>query len=441
MKKTGIRLTVVFILLIDSLGISAQTQHDSMLNTLMQQEKWFDVQVYLSQNRDSISEMYYLVAKSFLDTYFNRPESSLTHIGALLNKYSKELGGTFDFAILMMKNLAEVQKYDEAINILNEILRQTGDALPQEWKDNLNMALSGFESVKERPTQIIFSENDQSKIPFEMQLAGIGVNSKVNGVDLQAIFDTGSSINRMSKETADRMGIHSYLPDTIYADNVRFLRGIIDSIEIGNIKIYNLLANVALERPNLPVSQEAKEIVFSFVDSALNNNVLLGIETIKKIDIINVDFINKYISFEEATSEIQQLGNIFIIDNRIYLQTLLNNQPFTSIFDTGYSVGTFLNKDYYERYRAYFSFKDEQQHIDRSFYNDALDTIEYKNLNDIVLTNYNNRFNFSNVMVAINRPFTYTDNYPVLDGIIGNDFLKLLKNMRLDFKNMCITFE
>jgi hypothetical protein len=119
---------------------------------------------------------------------------------------------------------------------------------------------------------------------------------------------------------------------------------------------------------------------------------------------------------------------------------MLNNQPFTSLFDTGYSVGTFLNKDYYDRNKKHFNLKDGQLHELHSYYTEALDTVQYKKLDDIELKSYNQTLNLANVMVAINRPFMFPD-YPIPDGIIGNDFLKMLKSMRLDFKNMCVTFE
>jgi hypothetical protein len=443
-KTIKIKLISCLFLIINFLGISAQTKQDSIVNSLMQQQKWFDVRDYLSQNKDSISEMYYLATKSVVDTYFNKPDSAIMNMGILLNQYSKELGGsTFHYAMLMVKNLAEVQKYDEAINLLNDILRQVGNALPKSYNDNLNSWVSSLEFYKNYPYRVVFNENGPLKTDFEMQKEGIGLESKANGVKLKIAFDTGSSLNRISKETADRIGVHSYLPDTVYTNpQTKVLKGIIDSIEIGNIKIYNCQVDVTFEKPDLPISQmtpEEKEKFSNSIDSAENAN-FIGISTMKLIGIIDIDFFNKKISFEQSNSQNQQPSNIFRIDNILYFRTTLNNQPFTSIFDTGNSLGTFIYKDYYDRYKEHFSLKDDQEH-EILIYLPDFGRIKYKKLNDIELNSCNQLYNLTNVMVALNRPLFYLPDYPVPDGIIGVDFVKLLKSMRLDFKNMCITFE
>jgi hypothetical protein len=441
MKKNVILFVFV---VFNSFWMFSQTKEDSVLNSLMQQQKWFDVRDYLSQHKDSISEMYYFATKSVLDTYLNKPDSAIMNIGILLAKYSKEIGGgSFNYAILLAKNFIEVQKYDEAINLLKDLLRQVGDALPKVYIDNFNSWISSCEFYKNHPLRVIFNENGPSETDFKMQLVGLSLESKINGVRLQTLLDTGYSSNRMSKETADRIGIHTYLSDTILTDqNLKILKGVIDSVEIENIIIYNCPVDVTIGRPDITINQEMKEKIFSVVDSAYSNynNLIVGISTMKLIEIINVNFLNKKISFEQSNSSNQQPSNIFIIDNLLYLYTTLNNQPFVSVFDTGYSVGTFLNKEYYDNNKMHFNTKDEVLHEIRSYYADALDTIEYKNLYNIELKSYNQNLNLTNAMVAINRPFIFP-NYPTLGGIIGNDFLKMLKTMKLDFKNMCIIFE
>jgi hypothetical protein len=446
MRTIQIKFIACLILIINFLGISAQTKQDLMVNSLIQQQKWFDVRDYLSQNKDSISEMHYLATKSVLDTYFNKPDSALMNIGILLNQYSKELGdGTFNYAVLMVKNLAEVQKYDEAINLIKDILRQVGNALPKSHIDSFNAWISSLEFYKNYPYRVVFNENGPLKTDFEMlKREGIALESKANGVELKIIFDTGSSLNRISKETADRIGIHTYLPDTILTNqNIKILKGIIDSIEISNIKIYNCQVDVAFEKPDLPINQmtpDEKGNFLSILDS-LPNISIIGISTMKLIGIIDIDFFNKKISFEQSNFQNQQPSNIFIIDNLLYLHTTLSNQPFISKFDTGNSLGTFIHKDYYDRYKGDFSLEDDQEHEILIYYQDAFDTVKYKKLNDIVLNSYNQYYKLTNAMVSLNRPFVYTPDYPVPDGIIGVDFVKLLKSMRLDFKNMCITFE
>ena len=440
MKTRKIIFMSLLILTINFSGILAQTKQESIVNSLMQQQKWFDVRDYLSQNGDSISRMYYLATKSVLDTYFNKPDSAIMNIGTLLNEYSKEIGdGSLSYAILMIKNLAEIQKYDEAINLTNSILEQLGDALPQSYIDNLNSWILSLEFYKKHPYEVVFNEKTPSEINFEMlQQEGISFESIANGVKLQIAFDTGTSLNRISKETADKIGVHTYLIDTTYTNpQTRVLKGIIDSIEIGNIKIYNCQVDVVFEKPDLPsqLSQDKKE---NFSNDSIP---LIGISTMKLLGIINVDFFNKKISFEQSDYLSKQPSNIFIIDNLLYLQTTLNNQPFISKFDTGNSLGTFMHDDYYDRNKKYFSLKDGQEHEVLIYYQDALDTIKYKKLNDIVLNSYDQHYNLANAMVSQNRPFIYTPDHLVPDGIIGVDFLKLLKSMKLDFNNMCITFE
>jgi len=113
----------------------------------------------------------------------------------------------------------------------------------------------------------------------------------------------------------------------------------------------------------------------------------------------------------------------------------------TSMFDTGNSVGMFLNKEYFNKYKEYFNFKDTQEHEIHVYTQDRLDTIIYKKLNNIMLKSYNNQFTLPNVMVNMSKPFEYSPGYLVPDGIIGNDFLKMLRSIRFDFYNMCISFE
>ena len=438
---------IIFLLLIavfDLFEGSAQTKQDSIVNVLMQQQKWFDVRDYLTQNKDSISEVFYLSAKSVLDSYSNSPDSAIMNIGTLLNLHKLDGNASLSFALLMVNNLAQIQKYNEAIDLLNDILRQVGGALPKSNIDNLNFWMSSLEFYKNYPYRVVLNEQSPTETDFEMlQNDGLGLEGKANGVKLQFIFDTGSSFNRISKETANRIGIHTYLPDTVCTNSrIRVLKGIIDSVEIGNVAIYNCPVDVSFEKQNLPINQitqENKERIINYMDSSSYKNII-GISTLKLLGIINVDFIKKKLSFEEVKSTTQYSGNLFIINNSPYLYTTLNSHPFISLFDTG-SKGTFLNKEYYDRNKEHFDLKDEQLYKISAYGYDTLAIMEYKKLNDMKLNTNNHQFNLTNVMVAIKAPFIYAPDAPVPDGIIGNDFFKMLKSMRLDFKNMCFTFE
>lgn len=442
MKTIKIKLISCLILIINFSGISAQTKQDFIISNLAQQQKWFEVRDYFSQNKDSISITNNLGTKSYLDTYFNNPESAITNIGILLNQYSKEID-MFNYGLLLIKNLAEVQKYDEAINLLNDILEQVGSALPKAYFDDLNLWKASLEFYKKHPYRVVFDERNSSETDFELRDTGISLDSKVNGVELPILFDTGFSSSRISKETADKIGIHTYFPDTIYANSrIRLLKGIIDSIEIGNVKIYNCPIDVSFEKRDFSkneITQDNKERVLNYIDSSSNINVI-GLSTLKLIDIINLDFLKRKLSFKEAKSATQTPANLFIINNSPFLYTTLNNQPFVSVFDIG-AEGTFLNKEYYDKNKEYFNLKDEQLYKITAYGFDTLATIEYKKLDDIVLNTHNRHYNLTNAMVGIKTPFMYVPDVPVPDGIIGNDFLKLLKSMRLDFKNMCLTFE
>lgn len=440
------KIEILFLfLVINLLGLTAQTRQDSILNSLMQKGNWFEVRDYLSQNNDSISEMYYLATISLLDTYFNKPDSALMNTGILLNKYPKELdGATFSYGVLMMKTFVETQRYDEAIGLINDILTQTGNTLPKPYIDSFNSWLSMCDLYKNHPLKVVFDETEQSDADFTLPIAGIGLEGKVNGVKGKILLDTGTSLSRISKEVADQIGIHTYLTDTVLTNpTVKVFKGIIDSLEIGNVKIYNCPVDITLDRPDIPLSHEIKEEFFAHIDSLFDNynNIIVGISTLKLTGIINFDFLKKKISFEQTATEYRQPSNMFIIDNTLYLYATLNNQPFTSMFDTGYSVGTFLNKDYYDKNKGCFSLIDEKEYEINTYTQDRLDTLVYKKLNNVTLKSYNNNFTLPNAMVNMSKPIEYSIGYLVPDGIIGNDFLKELQSLKLDFKNMCITFE
>jgi len=445
MKKVQILFIIVLLLITNALNIFCQTKQDLIINTLMQQGRWFDVRDYFSLNKDSISEIYYLAAKSSLYTYFNKPDSANMNIEILLNSHKLEDNSSFNFAILMMKNFIETQRYNEAIGLINDILTHFGNVLPKSHKEALNSWVSICNLYKNNPYKVKYKYNENNLLItiFELPLVGIGVDCKINGVKEKTLLDTGTSLNRISKEVADQIGIHTYLPDTIITTpGVKVLKGIIDSVEIGNVKIYNCPVDITLGKPDFALNSEKKKRLFSFIDSVYNNyNFILGISTMKLFGIINFDFLNRTISFEQNAKEKQQPSNMFIIDNLLYLNTTLNNQPFTSMFDTGYSSGTFLNKEYYNKYKEYYNLKDDQQQEMHTYMQDRLDTLIYEKLNNVLLKSYNNSFTLKNVMVNLSKPFEYSSGYPVPDGIIGNDFLKMLKFMRLDFTNMCITFE
>lgn len=440
MKKIFI---IVFALGINLFGVSGQTKIDSELIELINSNQWFKVYDYSLNNKDSISEIFDLCAKSYCDTYFNRPESAMLNIGTLLNKYSNELGGNnvFNYTVLLVNNLAEAGKYNEAIAILKDIIKQAGNSLPKEIITSFNARISLYEFNNNYLSAKHYTDNIISESRFAMEHTGISFEVMVNNKRMKALLDTGCSSNVISKDLADEIGISKYMSDTILTNSsIKTLKGMIDSVEINNIKIYNYPVDVLLEKPNLSISKELKEGLFNYIDSVNNNDLLIGIPTLKLLGSVNIDFIEKKIAFGQAEPARQQPSNLLLIDNLLYLNVKLNKQPFTAIYDTGYSVGTFLNREYYDKHKQYFKLKEEKQYQINTYMAHGLDTLDYKVLDDIVLSIPTKDLYLKNIMVSINQPISYPG-YPTPDGIIGTNFFNSLKRMRLDFDHMYMYFE
>lgn len=424
-------------------GVSGQTKIDSELIELINSNQWFKVYDYSLNNKDSISEIFDLCAKSYCDTYFNRPESAMLNIGTLLNKYSNELGGNnvFNYTVLLVNNLAEAGKYNEAIAILKDIIKQAGNSLPKEIITSFNVMISLYEFNNNHFPAKHYTDNIIPEYRFAMEHAGISFEVMVNNRKMKALLDTGCSSNVISKDLADKIGISKYMTDTILTNSsIKTLKGMIDSVEINNIKIYNYPVDVLLEKPNLSISKELEQGLFNYIDSVNNYDLLIGIPTLKLLGSVNIDFIEKKIVFGQVEPVRQQPSNLLLIDNLLYLNVKLNKQPFTAIYDTGYSVGTFLNREYYDKHKQYFKLKEEKQYQINTYMAHGLDTLDYKMLDDIILSIPKKDLRIKNIMVSVNKPISY-QGYPTPDGIIGTNFFNSLKRMRLDFDNMYMYFE
>lgn len=450
--------TLIFI----SISLFSQRNYGQELVNLLDKGKCFEACNFNKQYDDSMPKnsiekgfvaLYY---KYKMASFFNKPDSAVIYLHQLVTDYENILGlGKSHFYSELLGLLVQQQQYDKGITVCDEIIDYM-KRNPFKIADSteLKNAIKGTENIK-----AYFAEIDKTapriklvrnKIQCNKHIslyndsAYIFFDAEYNGQWVKTWFDTGVSYYfLLEKSLADRIGV-KYKPskDSLQLmnnTNVRALEGVIDSVCLGNIRLYNIPVMVFLNEFGAMIQDSLKNMPEkkAKVDSTFNSaRILLGLPTMRLIEQFEFNWKSMTLELPEKYHLKQVKPNIYLEGINVYAQTQINRIDYTSFWDTGWKGFIDIDSTFYERNKDKLKIDTLS---DKKPLNYALVTNIYKNIPyeylapDNFLTFDNKKVELQPKDVIIYK----SRNTGTPNGVFGVYFFKRLgAKTILDFRNM-----
>ncbi len=450
-------LTITFILTFFN-GFGYAQTNDIKMQNIAAAGNYFEAKDYHSHLKawgDTLSSLTNLLYKVNMSVYENRPDSVVYYLEEILKQAQ-----SFGFYHRLCDLYVQLQDYPKAFSACNRArtyLQENPDSICettlQKWAGYIVDWENRIRQTENKPVIKILRGNTENFLPIiEDKESSLPYNEVIynNGNKIKTMFDSGTpDFFCIDKEIARQIGVRRYYDDndTLYTVNgavVFGYTGILDSVQIANIKLYNLPVNVidmnALSNTSIGSAQRE-----AFRRHYQTVKILLGIKTINLIGNFVWDFENKilYFPLSENKAENRKKANLFIFENKLYTQIEVNNIPLITLVDTGDSESIKLDSWFYEKNKkdipidtsvAEWHFSDVvmihsiRHNVPRRLVYKPIVTFESKKIN-------------SSVQVWVQslieeREF---DNPDLVEGTIGYQFLKSLgKQIQINLSNMRI---
>lgn len=413
-------------------------QADIRIASLINDEDWFTLSEELPIYKDSIQTGYLrLIADALLAAHTNRTAEAVTMLGELLIKHQEEIGtqSALNFALLRLQLIGEQGHYAEAANGIQRIIEQLESAGVTETQ-SLHTMYAHHNVLREyAPLSILRPEHD-IMVPFrliepkvtkreEWMLSGkksfkgnlMTVPVTIHGKEHPFIFDTGAGATFLFENTAKELGL-TILDDTVTINgSQKGLRAYIDSLQIGEITIKNMVAYVGFS--------DAIDTLMSGMDA------ILGMDIIASIGETQILMDKEQLVFPLHSSQMPQDAKPnLLINGSLLLRTNKDNIPLTFQFDTGCSTAE-LYSGYYRKFSA---------EVDQVAEKDTVTTFNYGQImNSEVLLLPQVKFTINDTPIHIEEVYLYPSSSAYLqqnDGRLGMDFLRQFKKITINLKHM-----
>lgn len=358
--KNRIFVLLVIILSVNQLSIAIN--YNQKLMDVLLSGKYPDAELYYSQNKDSISDPIRLFYEAEMSKVLNQPHTAIEQYNNLIQKYFSSFPRTFMIqyvVIPLMYCYEETQQYQYAVQISKQYIELLkGDTTLTPYVKHLEKELIRLNQQMQQAQSYIIEidPTKQPQIPLVSDFQRITFNAKWNGHQLKTLFDTGCPTSYFfNLSTAGKIGVRINYQDTL-AGKIRYISGVLDSIELGNIKIKNIPVMIDTHKPDGTNYVEQK------CDSVLNSmfDAVLGLDIIKRVGITDISFEKSQISFLAPTKWINSADterNMYIRNKSLFLSLQANGKPMYVYFDTG-SVDFTMSSDYYNKYKNHISVLD-----------------------------------------------------------------------------------
>ena len=454
-------LKLLFLLLVLSSNaiFSQQVNHSQALSDLISTKKWFEMEDYYQQHKDSVDkefvELWYIAETG---NVFNRPLESINAYEELIDKNPLNMDmptliGLFWQPLLQL--CADVQEYAKAKDLCQKIITILENDTIVDSETRL-LYIQGFTQAIESFMQFekIYPKLSVSKIDDkvkEIKLIkndssnGIFFNTEWNGNKLKTFFDTGAGTSYIyNRKIAEKIGVKLNESDTIITNNgtIRGFMGVVDSLELGDFCIRNISVFVNIETIDPTDSIQVK------CDSIMNfmYDIVLGIPVIRHLGVIEFDFAKNTMSFSNKAT-IGNKRNLYI-DNIGHKTLCMNmkicNINFLTRFDTGGEVGLTINTDFYKKNKdcipveepksksaAFFGSCNQASFSHRNEYDCPQIDI---NINDTIITMIND--------CSVAKDQESDNKFGTEEGgFLGNAIFKYCKKATFDFVNMVFSVD
>ena len=263
-------IVIILLSLLSSQVIYAQ-QPDQRIGELVNTEDWFGLDKEYPVLKDSIQTPFLkVVAEAMIARNFNQKERALECLNELLSKHQSDLGdGMFNFIILRAQLLEEMGRYAEAADFMKNVLDQLKGQGVTQGLDAMDYYYQHVNALRDLPALSLSRPNHDVSVPFTLKelkpkrieswmrkkddsnpdaksvLMSIPIT--FHGESIPFHFDTGAGMTFVTEKFVREKGLPIIGDTMVYTGNSKGLRTFIDSLQIGEITVRNIVAGVGLE--------------------------------------------------------------------------------------------------------------------------------------------------------------------------------------------------
>lgn len=414
--------------------------------------------------------------KYSMANFHNKPDSAVIYLEATLREEGNyDVTFTFELYYRLWKLYAEtLQNYDKALSTCNDI-NSFIEKNPYNVNEQVLIELSGFASDWERQTLRRMQEpsirisRDDSKNATAIVSDSIindllffeAIYNKENRI--KTVFDTGlMDYFLIDNDIAEKIGVRKYpifdndTVGTLNGRQVQGYSGILDSVRIANIVLYNIPVFIWDRKSLVNVSDSVSldSLKKEKVDNLYKSfEVVMGLKAMSLIGKIKLNWTDKVLCFPTPEEEISsgKDPNIFIIANKLFTQIKINNLSLTAFVDTGDNEYATIDSWFYEKHKEDIPIDTliEKETFNRAMFHDIRQNILHEIADNPSIV-FNGRAlsteKYNKVYITSlkdwNTPGATPANnvYPdITEGVVGYDFFKHLgEEILFDFRNMRI---
>ena len=460
------RLSILFFLAyFFSLSVVGQRNYGQEFVDLLHEGDYFGARDFKQKYGDSIPENDFIdvFAKYKIGLYMNQPDSAAFYLHKMIVNHEENLDRSkSNYYGELIGIYSTEQQFDKAIKLCKEIIAylkrnpfnvKDKAYIKSEIKTTKAIRSSLIKKRKSEPRKkmIRINSDNECRIKLHNDSLAIRFDAEYNGQILKTWFDTGVSYYFvMEKEIADSIGVKIYdtKQDTIKQVNnimMKAIEGILDSVRLGNVVLYNIPVMVFLEKMSarMPDSLMNKPDIRAKIESFFDNmQIIMGLPTMQLIGQFEFNWKDSVFSMPVKSKKENIIPDIYNLNNRLYMQINIENINFTGFTDTG-DVESFIKIDssFYEKNQSNLELDKE---ITKDTLNYYLASGLYMNVPYEVVKNAKISFNDKVIPneagdVIMLKCENFSKRF---DGIIGVGFFRRLGGKTLfDFENMVIEME
>lgn len=441
--------TVLTIVLAFSFVLSLKAQMaDQRVGELMNDENWFGLIEEYPNLKDSLqSRALGLMAETMIYRYTNRKAQAVECIDTLLTKYQSDLGANiFNFIILRTQLLADLGMYATAADFLRDAIDQFKalganglESMEQYWKsiNSLRKYSPTNLSRPDKDTHVAFTLKEMKPKHIEPWMKKkrspkdkgflITVPVRIHGDTVPFVFDTGADRTFVSEKFAKEKRL-PFVGDTIKLNaTLDGLRVYIDSLEIGDITIRNIIAYVGTEANN-------KGLDIVGIDA------VLGLDIMAEIGETQINMVDSTLTFPIKTTPLPSTGVNLL--NRSYVKAQSGKESLYMIFDTGNgnSNSCLLFAPYYNAHAT---------EVNASAITDTISSVAYgkagadvlKIIKDFTLSINDHSFKLDEAIIDDKGAIWGDWHGKLLSGNIGMAVVMQSRKVTLNYKDMFVKFD
>jgi len=354
-------LLIILLSLFSSLLISAQ-QPDQRIGELVNTEDWFRLDKEYPILKDSVQTPFLkVVAEAMIARNFNKKQRALECLNELLANHQSDLGaGVFNFIILRAQLLEEMGQYAEAADFIKYVFDQLKGQGVTQGLDAMEYYYQHVNVLRELPALSLSRPNHDVSVPFTLKelkpkrieswmrkkdernldaksvLMSIPVT--LHGETIPFHFDTGAGTTFVTEKFVREKGL-PLIGDTVtYTGNSKGLRTFIDSLQIGEITVRNIVAGVGFEKES-----ELLDLV--------GVGPILGRDVITAIGETQICMDDSTMLFPLKTSPLPAYGRNMLYNSHV--EATADGEKLRFLFDTGNANNNacYLYAAYYNTHR------------------------------------------------------------------------------------------